>query len=467
MIDNKTPPASFGGNQAIIIGGSVAGLLAARVLSDHFEQITLIEKDVFSTLPQHRKGVPQDLHAHALLMQGQKNIEQLFPGVFEQLLRNGATLSDMGADLRWFHYGNWKIRGRNGITGYSQSRLLLEHALRTRLLPIPNIRLFDNCSVNNYLTSPDKSSVTGVRISRAGQPEEQIQAQLVVDTTGRGTRTPQWLEELGYPRVEESAVKVDTVYATRLYQRKPDDLKDATSLMIWPTPPLSKRMGFLLPNEDGRWIATLSSGFKDYPPTDEAGFLEFARNLPMPELYNVIEKAEPLSPIYHYKIPSNLRRHYERMSRFPQGLVVMGDAACSFNPIYGQGMTISSIEAIELGRCLSQQPKGDTRGLSRKYQKKVAKIVSVPWLLATSEDFRYSQAEGKRPFGLGLLNRYTARIHRLCATDRDVLMKFEKVMTMQSSPAILFAPRIILKVVLMAKPEPAEKNLGQLSQETA
>jgi len=279
---------------------------------------------------------------------------------------------------------------------------------------------------------------------------------------------PRWLEELGYGKVEETSVEMGVGYATQTF-RLPANRDPHEMIYILPKPPGETRMGIVAPVEGNRWMVSLCGWQHDYPPTDNAGFLEYARSLPVPDLYEAIKDAEPLTPVASHKIPSSRHRHYERLVRFPEGLVVLGDALCSFNPIYGQGMTTASLDAVELDACLREQRarygQAEITGLADTFRKRVAKVLETPWMMATSEDFRWPQTVGQRPAGMKIMHWYSGRLHTLAATDRDVLVTFLHVMNMLAPPTALFAPKMIWKVLTLRRqsaPAPAPARIDVL-----
>ncbi len=300
---------TFERHHAVVIGASMAGLLAARALSDHFEQVTIIERDLLIRDAEPRKGVPQGRHVHVLLARGAVVMGKYFPD-------------------------------------------------------------------------------------------------LVVEAGGRGSRAPQWLDSLGYGNVQETSVKIDVGYATRIY-RCPAQLPAGwKALLIYGRPPGDKRGGIVFPIQDGYWMVTLQGSLRDYPPDDEAGFLEFARSLAQPDLYEAIKDAEPVTPIAMYKYSADRWRHYERMKRLPEGFIIMGDAVCSFNPVYGQGMSVAAIEAQTLDECLREEKfagSNSVAGFTQRFQRAIARDIKTPWLLSTGEDLRYPGAEGNRSLSIRLL----------------------------------------------------------------
>jgi flavin-dependent dehydrogenase len=273
----------------------------------------------------------------------------------------------------------------------------------------------------------------------------------VVDASGNGSPTPQWLSFLGYDRVKEASVPVDVGYATRIY-RHPDPLPcDWKTMIVYGTPPDERRGGFIFPIQGGYWMVTLVGMFRDYPPDDELSFPEYARGLAVPDIYEAIKDAEPVTPIVTYKYAANRRRYYERLSRLPAGFVIMGDALCSFNPMYGQGMSVAALEAKLLDTFLREERSpviaGRRFGWTMRFQKALADVVQAPWRLATGDDFRYPEAQGNRLFGTRLFNWYMRRIHELMATNPLVTLRGYEVLQLLKPLSALFEPRIVWAVL--------------------
>jgi 2-polyprenyl-6-methoxyphenol hydroxylase-like FAD-dependent oxidoreductase len=437
---------------AVVIGSSMAGLLAARVLSEHFEQVTIIERDRLSEQVEARKGVPQGQHAHILLMKGETILRELFPALYETFARDGAVPLT-SADVQWYDFGVWKAPSPDPIKSYCGSRPFLEQCVRRFVAERANVRFIDGCDVSRLCVNEDHTRVMGVSLVHHSpeRHEEDLAADLVVDASGRGSRATQWLVSLGYDRVEETSVKVEVGYATRIYRRPSNLPLDWKLLIVYPTPPREKRSGLVFPIEDDCWMVSLAGRLRDYPPADEAGFLEYARSLPDPSLYEAIKEAEPVTPIVTYKYVVNRWRHYERMARLPEGLVILGDAVCTFNPVYGQGMSVAALEARVLDVCLrDQQRQGtgyDLAGFPQRFQQAIVKTVEVPWMLATGEDFRYPETEGKRPLGINLLHWYTRRVNELTGSNPMIAGLFYQVLHLLKPPTVLFSPRVVWAVL--------------------
>jgi 2-polyprenyl-6-methoxyphenol hydroxylase-like FAD-dependent oxidoreductase len=437
---------AFPYQQAIVIGGSMSGLLTARVLSDFFEHVTILERDPVHDIPESRKGQAQTRHLHALLARGLNILQEYFPGIDEELKAGGALIGDIAHYSHWYQYGGYRLQFESGITGVTTSRPLLEFHIRRRVLCLPNVTLIDQCVVHELVTSPDQKRVTGVRVSkRSGENNAEIlKADLVVDASGRGSTTPKWLESLGYDRPSETEVKVRIGYATRLYRRTRED-EQSFAEMVSPAAPTEKHGAYLFPIEGERWILTAGGYVGDHPPGDEAGLMEYIRSLPSSNIFDVLCSAEPLTEIITYKYPASLRHHYEKLKRFPEGFLVIGDALASFNPIYGQGMTSAAMQTYALRNLL--QRNSTLQGLWKSFFMQAAKVVDVPWQLAVGEDFRYPETEGKKPPLTDLINAYVVKVHKATQRDPVVYGQFLRVMNLMAPATSLIAPRIIWRVL--------------------
>jgi len=436
---------------AIVIGGSLTGLLTARVLSDHFDQVTILERDPVHDFPESRKGQAQTRHIHGLLAQGLLIIKEYFPGIEDELTAGGALVGDMAEYLHWHHYGGYKMQFTSGITGMTMSRPFLEFHIRRRVLALPNIALIDQCAVSELVTSADKQQVLGVRLSGRSdvRDTETMEADLVVDASGRGSATPKWLESLGYGRPSETEVKVRIGYATREYRRIEKDY-EGWSEMILPAAPAEKRAAILFPIEGQRWIMTASGWLGDLPPADEAGLLEYLRSLSAPDIYNIVSNTEPLTEILTYKYPASLRRHYEKLTRFPEGFLTIGDALASFNPIYGQGMTSSAMQTYALQKILKRTTS--LKGTWKSFFKEAARVIDRPWQLTVGEDFRYSETEGRKPPFTDMINAYVVKVHKATQRDPIVYTQFLRVMNLMDPPTSLMSPRIMWRIFWRTQP---------------
>lgn len=432
--------------QAIVIGASMGGLLAARALADYYQQVTVLERDIFPNPGENRQGVPQDRHAHGLLSRGREAIEQLFPGITQELKAQGALSADSLQQIRWFTNGGYLYqKSQSNLNGLMVSRPLLEAQVRKRLLSLPNIKIIENCHVLGLLTTPDLTRIVGVRFIHHrsdGSFESTQNANLVVDATGRRSQSRCWLEKLGYEKPQEEQVHVGISYMTRIYRRRPEHLQGDLSIVVSPSLP-NWRYGAMLAQEGDCWIVTIGGYLGDRAPRDKKGFLEFAKSIPAQEIYEVIKDAEPLSELLPYKFPTNQRHHYEGMARFPKSYLVFGDAICSFNPVYGQGMTVAALESLALQNCLDL----GSQNLAQRFFKEAAKVVDIAWSIAANNDLRITQtAEAGNPM-VRFLNWYMSKLHIAARTDRVVAIAFLQVSNLMASPKSLMHPRISLRVL--------------------
>ena len=429
----------YKGKHAVIIGGSISGMLAARVLANHFGKITILEKDDILTDPVSRKAVPQDRQAHIMNMKGETIISKYFPGFYEEIEQEIFRVGT--EDLCFFHYGSWKCRCKTKVINHFISRPFFEYHLRRRLLLFSNIHFLQENEVYELITEQNK--VLGVRLKNNLRHHIELRADLVIDASGRGTKTPHWLESLGYQRPREEKVEINIGYSSQMFPRT--EKFDFSVMSIYPKAPIGTRMGVIYPIEGDRWLVGMVGLLGDYPSHDGEGFLQFAKSLDRPDIYDVIKNLEPLSPISTHRFPSNLWRHYEKMPTFPGNFIIVGDAMCSFNPIYAQGMCVAAMESEVLDQILNQNQS--LEGLSLRYHKRASKVINKAWVAATSEDLRYPDAVGKRTFSLTMLNWYMAQIFELTSIDKKICSRFYEVQSFLKKPIMLFTPYIFLRVI--------------------
>lgn len=425
-------------DHAIIIGGSMAGLLCARALAEHCGQVTIVERDSFPGAVENRRGVPQGRHTHAILASGRNVIEEFFPGISSELIRDGGVAGDISQDARWFIGGGTLVRFKTGLEGLLVSRPFLETAVRGKVLAIPNVQVRENTVVDGLAGNADQSRVTGVRIG-----PETFLADLVVDATGRGSHSPQWLESMSYPKAPEERVEVALAYTTRLFKRSGEELGGAGAVVI-PPEPEGKRGGVMLAQEGGRWTVTLIGHFGQRSPEELDGFLEYARSLPASYIYDVIREAEPIGEPISARFPASLRRRYEKLQRFPEGYLVFGDAISSFNPIYGQGMSVSALEAAALAEVMSQ----GTRDLARRFFERAAKVVDIPWSIAVGNDLRMKETVGPRNAGVSFINWYMSKLHHAAHREPVAAMAFHNVGNLLAPPPSVMHPRVMWRVLM-------------------
>ena len=428
---------------AVVIGASIGGLLAARVLSDRYARVVLVDRDV---LPHHaaaRRGVPQGRQLHVLLSRGKEALDELFPGLSAELHARGAPLVDLHDDVHWYNDGQRMLRAPSPLIAVGMSRPLLEDALRARVVALPGVELRSPVEVLGLTATADGSRITGVRLLPAGADTEQVlAADLVMDAGGRGSRTPVWLAALGYPRPAEEQVRVGVSYVTRIYRREPHHLEGLSGALTNAVPG-SPRAGIVAAQEDGCYAVALSGMLGEEPPTDDAGMAAFADSLAAPQIGDVVRTAQAQGPPVTMRFPVSTRRRYERLRRFPAGYLVMADALCSFNPIYGQGMTVAALEALLLRRLLAE----GTDDLARRFFRGAAQVIDGPWSIAVGTDLRFPEVAGRRSPKVRFVNAYVHRLHVAAVTDAVLGAAFLRVLNLVDPPTRLLAPGIALRVL--------------------
>ena len=445
-------------DRAVVLGGSIAGLLAARVLSEVFAQVTVVDRDDLADTAAPRRGVPQGQHIHALMARGQQALEELFPGLTGDLVARGVPLIDPAGQARVFANGYHLMPADSGIRVLSASRPCVEAYLRRRVRSLPGVTFADQRDVIGLVTTPDRSRVVGARVVRRADSssEEALEADLVVDATGRGSRTPRWLGSLGYERPLEERVSAGVGYASGLFRLPDGALGRDLAVLHAPSPARPRGAGLAL-LEGGKWIVTLVGMTGDHPPVDRDGFLSFARSLQYPDVHEAIRHAEPVSEPVPHRFPASIRHRYDRVPRLPEGLVVMGDAVCSFNPIYGQGMTVAALEALALRRHLAEQGGlGRTRGLMRD----LARVVDVPWDMAAGGDLAYPGVVGRRTAQVRVANAYLPRLHAAASSDSSLTVTFLRVAGMLDPPTALFRPDVVGRVLRGARRGRTESSVA-------
>ena len=430
------------GEHAVVIGGGIGGLLAARALADFFGVVTVLERDAFPHTDVPRKGVPQGRHAHGLLARGRSLIEDFFPGWTEEVVAGGGARGDVSNDVDWISHGLKLKTAPSDLIGLLASRPVLEGTIRRRLLALPNVRAIEACAVQGLVAEQHGSEIRGVRVRIGNGAEQIVLADLVVDASGRGSATPGWLEDLGFARPAEEKIEIGIGYTTRVYRRRASDLGGKLAMVIAGSGPNWRNGAILFQSED-RWIVSIGGYCGDQAPDDPQMFAAYAGSLPTPHIRDIVTHAEPLSDFVSYRYPANLRRRYERLNRFPKNYLVFGDAICSFNPVFAQGMTVTAQEAVLLQTCL----RDGAADLARRFFRAAATAIDTPWDIAVGNDLRHPQVQGLRPAKVRFINWYIGKLH--VAARRDALLgnAFVKVANLQAPPTSLLHPVVVWRVI--------------------
>ncbi len=424
----------------MVLGAGMAGLLAARVLTETYRRVTLIDRDVLTEMGVHRRGAPHGRHLHALQPRGRELLEELFPGFTASAVQAGALTGDGLGTLRLMVSGHRLRQVDIGRSGLFASRPFLEGQVRARVRALPDVTFVEG-DIVGLTTTPDRRRVTGATVHRPdGQPQP-ITADLVVDATGRGSRTPVWLQEWGYQRPAEDRVDIGLGYATRTFRLSPGATGHDKYIGVGGTLD-NPRMGALSAMEDGRHILTLGGILGDYPPIDPPGFDAFVASLPFPDVAEAIRGAEPLDDPIGFRFPASARYRYERLREFPDRLLVIGDAVSSFNPVYAQGMTVAANQVMALHRLLART----TEPSPRQYFQLIARTVDPPWDIAVGADLAFPDVPGTRTVKIRLINAYLPRLYRAAVHDAALSAAFVRVLGLIDRPAGLLRPDRVLRV---------------------
>jgi 2-polyprenyl-6-methoxyphenol hydroxylase-like FAD-dependent oxidoreductase len=439
------------GDTAVVIGASMAGLLAARAVAPHFARTVVLERDELLAEPVVRKGTPQAAHAHGLLARGGVLLEELFPGFTSEMRARGAHYVDWFQNTLMMRSYGWGAQVPTDMRLLMSSRPLLETVLRERVAALPGVEIRDRSQVIGLLASADGAGVAGA-CTTAGE----VRADLVVDASGRGSGAPSWLRELGYPAPEEVVIDAKWGYATRFYTAPAGFDPDHVLWVSGPnpiSPDVARRTrGFAALHVEGdrRWLLTLSGCAGDHPPADEDGFLAFVSAVPdYAQVVDWVKNATPLTPIRTSKSTTNRLRRFETLERRPERFVVIGDAVAAFNPVYGQGMTLAAMAAVDLGAELDRcgASGGALDGLAGAFQERLAGTSTMAWMISTGADYGVEGVDGPpQTPEAAQMAQYMARIEALTAEDDELLVKFLATVQLTMEPDWLFDPELTARV---------------------
>ncbi|HEV2377070.1 MAG TPA: FAD-dependent monooxygenase [Streptosporangiaceae bacterium] len=424
---------------AVVLGGSMAGILAARVLAESFDDVTVVDRDTVVGVYEPRRGTPHTRHAHGLHARGHLIFEDLFPGLTAELSELGVPTGDL-AEMRWYFNARLLQPAKTGLVSVTAPRPFLEGHVRSRVASLANVTFMERTDILGLVAAPDGERVTGVRVQSIGG-EEVLGADLVVDATGRGSRAPAWLEALGYERPPEERVKVGLAYTTRHYRTQPEWFNGCQSINPVASPAHPRGAFF---GQIGRdvCILSLTGVLGDYPPTEPEAFLDFVRTLPVPDVYEAVRGGQALDDPVSFRFPASVRRRYERLSRFPAGLVVLGDAACSFNPVYGQGMSVAALQAMTLRKHLRQHSAIEPG----PFFTDIARVINTPWDISAGGDLDFPEVEGRRTLKVRAGNAYMARVQYAATKDPKVTEGLMRVAGLMDPPPALMRPEMLFRV---------------------
>lgn len=428
------------GKHAVVIGASMGGLAAAAALAQSYQRVTVLERDTLPVGPDNRRGVPQGRHAHGLHPGGLLALEKLLPGITDELIAHGVPSGDLSLVGHWLVGGGLLARGEAGVRGIGVTRPFLEHHVRSRVAALPGVHILDGVEAQRPITD-GPHRVSGIEVSATGGgPTEQIGADLVLDATGKVSKLPQWLSALGYQAPAEERVHCRMAYLSRRFQlADPAAMKDLVAIV---TPAETPHFGVMIGQEDGSHIVTLGGLLDSGPARNDEAYLAFAANLPDPAIAEALAGATPLTELQPSHFPASTRRRYDKLRSFPAGLLALGDSIASFNPMYGQGMTVAALQAVALHDQLAQGPLE-----ARKFFARAHRIEDVAWKIATGGDLRFDAVEGKRTASGKFMNRYLDKLTMAARTDPVLSRQFLLVAGFVAGPESFFKPSIIRRVL--------------------
>lgn len=432
------------GQRALVVGAGMGGMMAAQVLSKFFQAVVVLDKDDLPEAPAPRLGAPQGFHVHALLAQGRRNLERLFPGITSDLFDRGAVGIRAGLDFRTYDFAGWQPRRNLDLAMLCMSRPLLEGAVRDQLKRNPRVEIRDNTAVEGWRFTD--GALTGVVVGGDAGPET-LAADLVIDATGRSGDSLSWLEAGGYGPIEETTLEIGTGYASAIFRKPADWQGPADSISISSGDP-DTRGGFLFSVEDDCWLASLTGRFDHAPPGDPAKWMEFARNLCVPQFYERVSQGERITPIKIYRAPISRWRRYEKLARHPERVLPVGDALAHVNPIFGQGMTLASVHATVLWDILAERAANGEGlgGLAAPYFTRSHAFTRGVWQGLENVEFRYAKTKGDRPADIDRRIAFSDGLRELIVEDAEVHKLLAQVGNLIRTGDVLMRPDIVDRV---------------------
>jgi 2-polyprenyl-6-methoxyphenol hydroxylase-like FAD-dependent oxidoreductase len=440
------------GRRAIVIGAGIGGLAAAGAVAPAFEQVLVLERDELPSEPAPRRGAPQSNQLHGLLAGGAAALGDLFPGIEADLVRAGASPTDTGLDS-WLEFPGVRPLPRReiGVQGVAMSRPLLEHVIRARLARFANVEIRQRCTAIE-VTAGAQGEAGGVRCRApdGALGGEIVAADLVVDAAAQSDLTLAFLRSTGFPTPEESVVEVDIAYASAAFDLPPG-VTDVKLVATFPQPPDDAVSGYAFQIDHGGWMALIARIHSRQHLRDWDDLLAAARGLRTPTLYEILRRAENRRPVMRFGFPRSVRRRYERLERFPRGLLPLGDALCRFNPVYGQGMTVAAQEAVILGQLLAGRVGAaePLAGLAGAYFHAIRRRVDAAWAISTAGDLCYPQTVGVRPPDFARALETNMAIRRLAVQDPAVHRLWASVFHMLEPPEALHDPELLRRAEVL------------------
>lgn len=443
---------SCGRGTAVVIGGSIAGIAAAKMLSGTFERVIVLEKDDPHRRREGRSGAAQGWHLHHLLTAGRIELERIFPGIIDDMVREGAFDVDMAAQYRIRLGGSWKKPGAGDIKIVCAGRPLLEWCVRRRLDAEPRISFHYESEVADLIFDRASNTVIGVAVDRNASELELVPAEFVVDASGKNTHIPEFLDRIGVgaPEVEQDII--NCFYSTMYHTVPPErQWRDKVMMICYAYRPYEDTYAAQYYTDSSRTVlSTTLVAYNCYsPPRTAQEFREFANHMPSPVVGENIDGLQPASSIYNFRYPNMLRLRYEKKTNLPRALLAVGDSYTSADPVSGLGMTLALKEVRELQLLLAEYGPGHAE-LPRRYYRKISKLADTAWFVIREQNLRFDwlkDVHKKRPFYFGVLTWYMDRVMELVHDDPGTYSEFLAVVHLVKPPAALMTPRVAGKVL--------------------
>jgi 2-polyprenyl-6-methoxyphenol hydroxylase-like FAD-dependent oxidoreductase len=441
--------SNFLGRRAVVIGAGIGGLAAAGALTPYFEQIDILERDRLAVTVGSRSGTPQDRHPHGLLAGGLRALDQIFPGFKSDLAAAGAVSVTFARDVQFERPDVGVLPKRDfGISILCATRPLIELVLRRRAEAIANITLRPASRVIGIASAPGGADVRGVQFVDGSGRFETLEADLVVDASGRGAPTLTLFDALGWDRPQMTEIGVDISYATAVVEIPPDATTEWKAVLTLPAPPRLALHAIIVPTEGGRWITAIADHSATAWIESWDAFLEASRSLITPTVYNALRHAEPPDGIRHYRFPVSTWKHFERLLRLPRGVLPIADAFCRFNPIHGQGMSSAAKQARLLQDVLhrAEADPDPIAALQAGFMAEVAAVLETPWTMSTSADLAFPQTRGERPDNFAEAREVEAALFRAAVSDPVVHRAMIEVAHLLQPQSRLQEPDIMRRI---------------------
>jgi 2-polyprenyl-6-methoxyphenol hydroxylase-like FAD-dependent oxidoreductase len=408
------------GRRAVVVGAGIGGLAAAGALAPYFEQVDILERDRLAATAGSRSGTPQDRHPHGLLAGGLRALDRIFPGFAAGLAAAGAVPVRVARDVQLERPDVGAMPKRDfGISMLCATRPLIELVLRRRAEAIANVMLRPAARVTGIVPAASGAGVRGIRFVNGSGYAEILEAELVVDASGRGAPTLTLLDALGWDRPQMTEIGVDISYATVVVEIEEGATADWKLVLTLPDPPRGLLHAVAVPTEDGRWIIVIANHSETSAIETWDAFREASRRLITPTLANALRYAQPPDGIRHYRFPVSTWQHFERLPRLPRGVLPLADAFCRFNPIHGQGMTSAAMQARLLQE-VCDGAAGDPdpiAAVQAGFMSEIASVLETPWTMSTSADLAFPETRGERPDNFAEARRFEAALFQAAVAD--------------------------------------------------